>query len=122
MYTLSEFYQDYPVEKLFDTLRRDGQSRLLPTPQDVADERIIRFVDETIIYSANDEEPGGLARTDIDSHEQSDIYLEISTSTIQISFSFTLQRGMLQASLQPPPSAFLGEIPSMFQLVTEVVI
>jgi hypothetical protein len=98
------------------------------TPQDAADECIVRvfrklFVDETIIYSANDEEPGGLARTDIDfAHEQGYIYLEISASTIQISFSFTLQRGMLQASLQPPPSAFLGEIPSMFQLVTEVVI
>ncbi|KAJ7355902.1 hypothetical protein DFH08DRAFT_510818, partial [Mycena albidolilacea] len=103
-------------------MRRDGQPRFLLTPQGAVDERIIRvfrklFVGETIIYGANDEEPGGLARTDINSHEQGYIYLEISASTIQISFSFPLQRGMLQASLQPPPSAF----PDVFRLVTEVV-
>ncbi|KAJ6559176.1 hypothetical protein DFH09DRAFT_1083777 [Mycena vulgaris] len=130
IYTLSQFLEAYPQKTLFATLAANGQCRrFLPSYAVAADPRIIRvfsrlLVDGQIEYEVEDQSPGGLDREDLDfAHEKGLIYLErtsASSLSCRISFTFPLQRGLLQMSLRPPIPDLLDNTPTLFSLVTEV--
>ncbi|KAJ7109936.1 hypothetical protein C8R44DRAFT_800978 [Mycena epipterygia] len=131
IYTLHEFSKDYSQETFFGTVVADGQCRrFLATEAVAADPRVIRvfsrlLVDGIIEYEEGDQWPGGLDRGDLDfTLQRGLIYPERASATsllCRISFSFPLHRGLLQMSLQPPIPDPLGDIPTLFSLVTQVI-
>ncbi|KAJ7724952.1 hypothetical protein DFH07DRAFT_261958 [Mycena maculata] len=128
VYTLEAFIRDYPQQTMLQALAENGPCRrFLPSDENAADPRVIRvfsrlLVDDEIRYTESDENPSGLDRSDLDFvHEKGLIYIEHKGAEQRISFTFPLQRGLLQLSLRPPPLDGLDDITTLFSLIIEVI-
>ncbi|KAE9408822.1 hypothetical protein BT96DRAFT_624055 [Gymnopus androsaceus JB14] len=127
IYTLEEFKKDHPLQKILDDLVMATQSRrLLPREQIAADPRVNRvfaylLVHDCIPYSIP--LPGGLDLADVSyAHRLGLLYMErMDYGHAQFTFSFPLQKVMLQLCLQPPIPDFKEDVSTLYRLVTAVI-
>ncbi|KAJ7712424.1 hypothetical protein B0H16DRAFT_566429 [Mycena metata] len=133
LYTLAEFFHDHSTATLLENLRTDGQcSRFLPkTDLVAADPRVVRVFQvlslaDSIDYNESDLFPGGISRSDLDFvHSKGFVdieYLPVSAGSMRLSFTFPLQRALLQMILKPPVPDGMADIPTtLTALVFDVV-
>ncbi|KAJ7159852.1 hypothetical protein C8R43DRAFT_347266 [Mycena crocata] len=129
-YNIREFIVDFPQETFFRILAANGAcARFLPTEATASDPRIIRvfsylFVHGHLLLQSGQRLPDELELSDFDfAHERGLLYMERSAqeSETLISFSFPLQRCLLQLTLCPPIPDRLDDVPTLFALICQVV-
>ncbi|KAE9408958.1 hypothetical protein BT96DRAFT_985279 [Gymnopus androsaceus JB14] len=127
IYTLKEFKQDHPLQGLLNGLVVNTHcGRLLPKADVAADPRVNRVFAYLMVHdhiSSTNPLPSGLDPADIRFvHRLGLLYMErMSNRRTQFSFSFPLQKVMLQLCLEPPVPDLLEDVSTLYRLVTTVI-
>ncbi|KAE9405580.1 hypothetical protein BT96DRAFT_329766 [Gymnopus androsaceus JB14] len=129
VYSLEEFKKDYPLQDLLNSIVTATQcSRLLPNSLNAADPRVNRVFrymlkHDCIPYRNSDSLPSELNLADIHyTHRQGLLYMErMKNGQAQFTFSFPLQKVMLQFCLEPPVPDLLEDVSTLYRLVTTVI-